>query len=439
MFRAPAVSTGLAGVVLALASCLVAAAGRSGADLAILGVMKQSVPELPHQAVWHREAIAPERDVVLAGAWPPSWGGVQPGSSIPLGPGMKLGLFLQERASPYRVYTLTIESDLRECFADVLRASQNDTVLSCAGEKSEIYPHYKFVYDARAKRLVSHFSYSPFYLKEGRVESRTPSGRALVVGQSSEHEVAIEFLPGRDPEFTLLARARRSNADARVGSNVHPNIPRWTGMFGPRKSFELILIDHEPGERRLVVASSIGGQPVQFKLPQTRYSEFVAARRREVESNPGFPYSIDEEIGPVQVEGELLWFGKTFYDGEGLSGVGGVGYFSPADRRFHIFTSPEIADWSVSTLLVQRDAVWLALHARGEYGDGPGGVLRFDKRTRTFTRIDRTATGWQFLALGDDTVLLLGSGLTVLRRDKAEHYMIDKTTDGRLRVVPALR
>jgi hypothetical protein len=122
---------------------------------------------------------------------------------------------------------------------------------------------------------------------------------------------------------------------------------------------------------------------MQYRLPQTPYREFIAARRREL--NPDFEFTIDEEIGPVQIEGELLWFGKTFYDGEGTSGVGGVGYFSPADGRFHTFTAPEIAGRSVSAILVQRNGVLLALHSRGEYGDAPGGILHFDKRTRAFT------------------------------------------------------
>lgn len=34
---------------------------------------------------------------------------------------------------------------------------------------------------------------------------------------------------------------------------------------------------------------------------------------------------IEETIGPAQIEGDKLWFGKTFYDGEGNSGMGVCG------------------------------------------------------------------------------------------------------------------
>jgi hypothetical protein len=50
----------------------------------------------------------------------------------------------------------------------------------------------------------------------------------------------------------------------------------------------------------------------------------------------------------VQPEGDKLWFGKTFYDGEGNSGVGGFGYFDTADRQYYLFTPPEVVDCAIS-------------------------------------------------------------------------------------------
>jgi hypothetical protein len=61
-----------------------------------------------------------------------------------------------------------IASGHPECAARILRATVTDTVIACGGEKSEIYPNQKFVYDVRARRLVSHFSYEPLKIYRAR-------------------------------------------------------------------------------------------------------------------------------------------------------------------------------------------------------------------------------------------------------------------------------
>ena len=68
-----------------------------------------------------------------------------------------------------------------------------------------------------------------------------------------------------------------------------------------------------------------------------------------------------DRIGPRAADGDRLWFGKTFYDGEGVEGVGGLGYFDAATSRFEILTSPLIADWSVTAIHVEPEHIWLAL------------------------------------------------------------------------------
>jgi len=149
-------------------------------------------------------------------------------------------------------------------------------------------------------------------------------------------------------------------------------------------------------------------------------------------------YELKEHIGPWQVEGEKLWFGKTFYDGEGNSGIGGFGYFDPSEKRYRLFTSSLIADWSVSAISVQPDAVWLALVSRGEYGDDGGGLLRFDRQSETFQRVTTgQEIGQEFVRVDDRLLLATDIGITVIREDQAKKYIVDQTTDGRLRIVPA--
>ena len=107
----------------------------------------------------------------------------------------------------------------------------------------------------------------------------------------------------------------------------------------------------------------------RHEFPRTTYRTFAAARPRRVQEGYVIGQAIlDEHIGPWQVEGDRLWFGKTFYDDEGQTGVGGFGYFDSSERRFQLFAAGETADWSTSAILVQPGAIWLALAGRGDTG-----------------------------------------------------------------------
>ncbi len=66
-------------------------------------------------------------------------------------------------------------------------------------------------------------------------------------------------------------------------------------------------------------------------MPQSSYDEFARMRPERVKD--GYPREqtkIQESIGPGRCWTGVLWFGKSFYDGEGITGVGGFGYFDTA-------------------------------------------------------------------------------------------------------------
>ena len=138
-------------VAIGLAASLVRA--QAAQDGAIVNAMKQSDREVAAVKIWRRVPLDGALDIVFA------MGGRHAGDLIvnrdesalwfP-----KLGLFLQERSNPGRVYTLTIAPG-HGCGANIIRVTTTDAVSSCEGEKSEVEPNQKFVYDIRAKRLVS--------------------------------------------------------------------------------------------------------------------------------------------------------------------------------------------------------------------------------------------------------------------------------------------
>ena len=148
---------------------------------------------------------------------------------------------------------------------------------------------------------------------------------------------------------------------------------------------------------------------------------------------------IHDSVGPWQSDGGRTWFGKTFYDGEGITGVGGFGYLDWNDNKLHMFAPPEIVDWSVSAIQVAPDAVWMALVANGEYGRSSGGLLRYDRQSVEVRRIEFPDVVAHLIRSGGKILAATDFGLAVVEADRVKRYFIDRTSDGQLQVAPATR
>lgn len=166
--------------------------------------------------------------------------------------------------------------------------------------------------------------------------------------------------------------------------------------------------------------------------------QFAVARPEMAANLAGNELTFDDRIGPWQLVGNQLWFGKTFYNGEGSTGVGGFGYFEAVSRTYQIFSPPEIADYSVSAILVEPDAVWLSMINRGEWGNSGGGVLRYDRQSKTVRKFNTSDLIRQFLRVGDRLVLATNQGVIVIANGQLKRYLVDRTEDGQWRVVDAL-
>ena len=119
--------------------------------------------------------------------------------------------------------------------------------------------------------------------------------------------------------------------------------------------------------------------------------------------------------------------------------MGGFGYFDASDRQYHLFVPPEIADYSVSAILVEPDAVWMGIFQLGEYGGSPAGVLRYDRKTQAIRKYELPDAVYGLTVSGDRTLAPTSSGIAVIDGDKVSRYFVDRTTDGRLRIAEATR
>ena len=81
--------------------------------------------------------------------------------------------------------------------------------------------------------------------------------------------------------------------------------------------------------------SGVGDETRLYELPKSTFEQFARLRPDMVRSGYG-PESIFEEegIGPYQIVKNRFWFGKSFHDGEGYTGIGGFGYFDPRQKTF---------------------------------------------------------------------------------------------------------
>jgi hypothetical protein len=424
----------LAFIVIAGSSMAPAA---TAPDLAIFNVIRQTDPTLISDKVIYRNVVATDLDLVIAIASTAEWAAGSDSTDLWWDENRKLGLFLQEKARPDQVYLLTLTAGPPDCGARIERATSTDTVISCTGEKSRQWMNQKFVYDIRAKALISHFAYQPFAM----MQAFTASGRTVFVGRDLTDltkRVAVEFHPGGSPEFRILDKGEAAPWLARAGQALYPDHPIPI-RFGETDTFTFTR-GYSDIHGKEYPSSIVDNQGKKYPLPQSTYDDFAKARPGDVRDGHIRENTIIEEsIGPVQLEDDKLWFGKTFYDGEGMSGVGGFGYFDTTDRQYHLYALPEAADFSISPIRVEPDVIWVSIFHAGEWGDSPAGVLRYDRKTRSVRKYDLPDDVNGFLKSGNRILAYTRSGIAVIEGDQTTRYFVDRTTDGRLRVAQATR
>jgi hypothetical protein len=235
-------------IILLLSITLLQAA--NSIDSAVFRAFQKADSGLKHFALLQRTGVTGELDLVIAvgsakerlvdrASW--TWWSEE----------RKIGLWLQEKGRPERVYLLGVKSGFPDCAARIERVTPTDSVISCVGEKSARYPNQKWVYDVRAKSLVRQFSYQPF----GTYRVFSSVDQAVFVASDSQRLVAIEYKPKRDPEFRVLSAAESPKwlrqikvSEATEGIDrkrvLHiESEPFQPVRFGPSGSFELVRLE----------------------------------------------------------------------------------------------------------------------------------------------------------------------------------------------------
>jgi hypothetical protein len=179
--------------------------------------------------------------------------------------------------------------------------------------------------------------------------------------------------------------------------------------------------DPVPLPRELLVAS----------LPQSTYPQFARARPARVRDGYTERSTIKEEIEQYQVVGNKIWFGKSFYDGEGTTGVGALGSFDRITKKFTFLRIPEVVDWSVSSLLVEGNTIWAGLVLRGEGAPYSGGLLCHDLASGMTHKYSVDDVIFRISRWRDALYLTTSNGIYVLKGKRFTRYRVEPDINGK--------
>jgi hypothetical protein len=97
-------------------------------DQAVFNVIRHSDPTLVSERTLYRNVVAPDLDLVIAMGSPALWALNFDSQGFSWNKNQKLGLFLQEKARPGRVYLLALAAGFPDCEAGIERATSTEAL-----------------------------------------------------------------------------------------------------------------------------------------------------------------------------------------------------------------------------------------------------------------------------------------------------------------------
>ena len=168
----------------------------------------------------------------------------------------------------------------------------------------------------------------------------------------------------------------------------------------------------------------------RIPLPAPSWERFARTRPEPVAWNTLEPgeWLLHANVGPTAIVGEQLWFGLKFYDGEGMSGVGGLGVLDPASGQLKVRYPPAMADWSVASLAAEDSVLWIGLASYGEGNTSAGGLARYEIASGRLVRYDVPGVISGILPVGSAVYLAGERGLHVLHREAGPKEVLERFT-----------
>jgi len=454
-------------------------------DSAVIPYFHKVDPRMIYFQTFHRKVLDDRHTLLLVrgGAFKPGW----TPSSLPMETfwwteGDLLGLFLVEASDPSLVWQLAmipnapedaegegrLEVDRVDHESVVLRVFVTDYGLSA--------PWLKIFFDINTKQFLGQVRYRPVGINQGMAMTYSPRVRGSPARAKNYFVGSFEGKPvvvaRQDAGFVIVDDEEEQKAVLRFLAENPQRTPNWGSPFGPEagyqaeywdRSVQLLPIDFPPAnesakfyvsfsanEGRRVVNGILERTADGYKLypfPQSPLEEHRRLRpERDEQQGREINWTIEENVGPFSIfpgsppnprtgerEPPRFWFAKTFYDGEGYSGVGGVGYFDTDRMEYVIFSPPELAPWSTSALMLgANDTLWVGLYRQPEGADYSGGLLHFDPATGNARVYDVKEI---ITLIYPGPTLSTTNGIYTLRDEKLERFVIEPDLVGKLQII----
>ena len=351
-----------------------------------------------------------------------------------------LGLFLTKTSNPDRVWELVILANEYDDRVEVDRTDDGSIVLSrTRGDYGVGADTIKIFFDVTSKRMLKRIEFAPLPVRQILALN---DNLYFVVG--SEEQTLMARLDEDTPIWAIGTEMDPALADAWEAptADVTPFMSSLPGLLreylpiGLQGRFAAALVFHpHTGAVEGVegVAERVGHEYKLYELPKSTPEGFATARPEWVQRHrrrPDVASFEHEVIGPYQIVGDRFWFGKTFYDGEGSTGVGGFGYFDPEDKKYVVFSPSEIAPWSASALWVEDAVVWVGRVRHPEGAPFPGGILRYERASGEVKEFDVGEVISQIKRWQGKIYLATDNGLYILQDSRLTRYVFEPALNG---------
>jgi hypothetical protein len=267
-------------------------------------------------------------------------------------------------------------------------------VKRCDGDHGFCGKSIKLFFDLESKKVLGRVEFLPLGVSQFVVKNdafysvsedhdyiiaRYDSGPPRLVAGAEKNAVLTILPVPEPPKYRPNRRSflKSGPLDPSLNPDVQPDdyveIPPKSGFWLSRGA----------GVQQIGVEGVVERSPdgyYLYAMPQSTPDE-VFQRRPKLRGRIIEQSQIQEQIGAYAFAGDRLWFGRTFYDGEGIVGVGTLGYFDLKQRMYRLFSLQALADWSTSAMLAEEDAVWAGMVHRPEGATYSGGLLRFEPST----------------------------------------------------------
>lgn len=312
----------------------------------------------------------------------------------------------------------------------IVRDTDDGVVVGFIGNYNIEGDRIYYALDAGRSRVTERVSHKPVRITrllpqgntvrfEGKAGEQTLSGIYTWTGDQGKS--SVEIMPGDLPEGT-------EGEQRMIGGRGNTPIQTATTSDGTRHRFRIVTVDKD-GKDVPPGITVVSPRPGFYSLDRSTLAAVQTAR-------PGRQAtSIGEQIGPHQTAAGVLWFAKEFYDGEGITGIGALGSFDFADRRYTMLSVPEMANWSGSALHVEEDAVYVGLVRHPEGADIPGGVLRYDLRTQQSRVLPVDAVVLTMQRMGQRLLFGTTDGMYAYENESIVQYEFVPRTNGSYQVV----